>query len=212
MQQGDENVGDKTVEDRATSSHSDATELRTGDAAASDASGDETDVVSTIPLTRRGNVQKCPVCGSDVEAEAFHCPTCLNYFCFHCRARVLPHDTQLQCVSQQCDYYGKLICCVCDVAEEQDEPPAVYSEPEDGYWPAWLVIVLAACGAVWYFSSFLFAAAVAASAFGVGGFLLHRAGFNVFGKQRRVEHQRKSSIHKCLQCGQTAKEIQGVQK
>ena len=37
-----------------------------------------------------------------------------QYFCFHCRARLLPPDTQLQCVNQQCDYYGKLVCDVCD--------------------------------------------------------------------------------------------------
>ena len=90
-------------------------------------------------LKRRGDVEKCPVCGSHVDAEAYHCPSCRNYFCFHCRSRLVPPDTQLQCVNQQCDYYGKLVCDVCDISHQRDEAPTVYAEPEDGYWPGWLI-------------------------------------------------------------------------
>ena len=93
-------------------------------------------------LKRRGNVAKCPICGSQVDPEAYHCPACHNYYCYHCRARLLASDTQLQCANQSCDYYGKLVCSVCDPQGEKEEPPAVYEEPEDGYWPLWLIVSL----------------------------------------------------------------------
>ena len=41
---------------------------------------------------RRGDIHKCPVCGSGIDAEAYFCAKCKNYFCFHCRARLLPAD------------------------------------------------------------------------------------------------------------------------
>ena len=97
--------------------------------------------VSTKPtseLQRRGDVQKCPVCGSHIDPAAYHCPTCRSYFCFHCRARLLEPDTQLQCVNQDCDYYSKLICSVCDPCKETEEPPTVYAEPR-----GWLLAGLA---------------------------------------------------------------------
>ncbi len=161
-------------------------------------------------LKRRGDVQKCPVCGSHVDTEAYHCPSCRNYFCFHCRARLVPADPQLQCVNQHCDYYGKLVCDVCDRAHERDEAPTVYAEPEDGYWPAWLLLALLTFGCLWYFSSLLVAELAAVGFFVVGGLLLHKAGVNVFGKNRIVEHHRKSAYHSCINCGEVVKEIQKV--
>ena len=50
------------------------------DAQPDDQSSDE----SNKKLERRGDVEKCPVCGSRVDRDAYHCPTCRNYFCFHC--------------------------------------------------------------------------------------------------------------------------------
>ena len=114
---------------------------------------DEACTVSTAAPQRRGDAEKCPVCGSRVDSEAYYCPTCQSFYCFHCRARLLPSDTQLQCVNQCCEYYGKLVCGVCDAAAEKEEPPAVYSEPEDGYWPAWLVLILVTAPMIWYFQS-----------------------------------------------------------
>lgn len=106
---------------------------------------------------RRGDINKCPVCGSHIDSEAYYCAKCRNYFCFHCRARVLPSDPQLQCTNADCAYYGKLICEACHPHNERDEDPSVYAEQEDGYWPAWLVLVTLASAVVWYYASFLWA-------------------------------------------------------
>jgi hypothetical protein len=113
-------------------------------------------------------------------------------------------------VRQQCDYYGKLVCGVCDKAVEQEEPPAVYAEPEDGYWPAWLVFVLILTAVIWYFTSFLFAAAIALVAFAGGGFLLQRLGMNIFGRENKVEHPRRSTYYTCISCHQPVKELKKV--
>ncbi|TWU33842.1 hypothetical protein [Novipirellula artificiosorum] len=158
-------------------------------------------------LKRRGDVEKCPVCGSQVDAEAYHCASCRNYFCFHCRSRLVPPDTQLQCVNQQCDYYGKLVCDVCDVSHEREEAPTVYAEPEDGYWPGWLLFAIIAFGCVWYFSSLQAAAWTAAGVFVLGGGLLHMLGVNVFGRNRIVEQQRKSAYHSCIRCDEVVKQV-----
>ncbi len=172
--------------------------------------GDDSNKISTVELPRRGNVEKCPVCGSRVDVEAYHCPACHNSFCFHCRARLLPPDTQLQCVNQQCDYYGKLVCEVCDSAAEKEEPPTVYAEPEDGYWPALLALVLILVPLVWYFtSSFLVAVGFAVLAFVGGGSFLQRRGVNVFGRENQVEHPRRSTYYTCIRCRQPVKKLHG---
>ncbi len=161
-------------------------------------------------LERRGDVQKCPVCGSQVDPEAYFCPTCRNYFCYHCRARLLDSDKQLQCVDQNCSYYAKLVCSVCDSNVEKEEPPTVYAEPEDGYWPAWLILILLVAVVTWYFTSFLVAAGVAIVIYCGGGYLLQRLGINVFGREREVEYQRRSSFHTCICCKQPIKELPGT--
>lgn len=158
-------------------------------------------------LRRRGDVEKCPVCGSHVDAEAYYCPSCRNYFCFHCRSRLVPPDRQLQCVNQQCDYYGKLVCDVCDPAHQRDEAPSVYAEPEDGYWPGWLIVTLLVFGCVWYFSFLQAAAWTAAGVFVLGGGLLQLLGVNIFGRNRIVEQQRKSTYHSCISCGEVVRQI-----
>jgi hypothetical protein len=163
---------------------------------------------SHAPPARRGDVSKCPVCGSAVDAQAYHCPTCRSYFCYHCRARLLESDTQLQCLSQNCDYYGKLVCGICDPPQEKDEPPSIYAEPEDGYWPAWLIVVLIAAAVLWYhYTSFQTAAISAIVTYVAGGYLLHRVGLNIFGKHRRVEQLRKSTFHTCIHCQNPVKEL-----
>ncbi len=177
------------------------------DAREQDGIGDASSDVSTQELRRRGELEKCPVCGSHVDAEAYHCPKCRNYFCFHCRARLLSRDTQLQCTNGQCNYYGKLVCEICDVVGEKEESPAVYVEPEDGYWPVWLLLVLIVAAVTWYYTSLLVAAGTAIAAYVGGGFLLHRVGMNVFGRERTVEHPRKSSFHTCISCQLPVKEL-----
>ena len=158
---------------------------------------------------RRGDVCKCPICGSANDPEAFYCVKCRNYFCFHCRARSLPSEPQWQCVNQDCDYYGKLVCSVCNPVSEQDEPPSIYSEPQDGYWPAWLALHLVVAAFLWYFSSsFLGAALIAAASYIGGGYWLQKkAGWNLFGQERKVEQHRKSSFHTCIKCQQRVKEL-----
>ncbi len=158
-------------------------------------------------IQRRGDVQKCPVCGSHVDAEAYYCSACHNYFCFHCRARLLPADTHLQCVNQQCDYYGKLTCELCDPIVEKDESPSVYIEPEDGYWPVWLVIVLIGAAVTWFYTTFLTAVFTAIIAFAGGGWFLQQIGMNVFGRETRIEHRRKKQLHTCIRCHQQTKMV-----
>ena len=120
---------------------------------------------------------------------------------------MLQPDTQLQCVNQNCEYYGKLVCGVCNPINEKDEPPSIYAEPEDGYWPAWLLFVLIATAVLWYYTSFRVAAVVAIVAYAGGGYLLHWVGLNLFGKERKVEQTRKSSFHSCIHCQSPVKEL-----
>ena len=86
----------------------------------------------------------------------------------------------------------------------------MYAEPEDGYWPALLASVLIASAITWYFATFLAAVVTAIGAFTVGGFLLQRLGLNIFGRERTVEHERKSSYHTCISCGEPAKVVPGT--
>ncbi|REJ82677.1 MAG: hypothetical protein DWQ34_24190 [Planctomycetota bacterium] len=64
---------------------------------------------------------KCPACGGSVPAGKYRCLKCGIYFCSKCRIRLAKRDRQCQCVNQQCDDYGKLICynCTVKVAEEK---------------------------------------------------------------------------------------------
>jgi hypothetical protein len=99
------------------------------------------------------------------------------------------------------------MCGVCDKLAEKDEPPAVYAEPEDGYWPGWLLAVLVVSAFVWYFTSLLIAIGMAIAAFAGGGYWLQRRGVNIFGREITVEHQRKSTYHTCMHCEQAVKEL-----
>ena len=178
-----------------------------GDSSTSQLGAELPDRESAPP--RRGDTRKCPVCGSPNDPEAFYCAKCRNYFCFHCRARSLPSETQLQCINQACEYYGKLVCSICDPVSEKDEPPSVYAEPQDGYWPAWLLLVLIVSGFLWYFSSsFVAAILFAIMVYAGGGYFFQKMlGWNLFGAERLIEQQRKSSFHTCVHCQQPVKEL-----
>lgn len=142
-----------------------------------------------------------------VDPEAFHCPTCRSDFCFHCRAPVLLSDVRLQCINLDCGYYGKLVCEVCDPPREKEEPPVIYREPEDGYWPAWLIISMLAGGYAGHRWSWPGGLAVAAGLFLVAGWGIHAAGLNIFGRVREVEQRRRSVFHSCLCCNRPVKEV-----
>jgi hypothetical protein len=164
---------------------------------------------ATVALQRRGDVQKCPVCGSTVDPDAYHCSKCRNYFCFHCRARLLPGEKQFQCVNQDCRYYGKLICNVCDPQVDEDAPPAVYIEPEDGYWPLLLIVGIIALVLAWIFTRFLPAALIALAICAGGAYLISRAGGSLFGRENKVFQARISSHNACISCQQAVKEASG---
>lgn len=180
------------------------TEL-SSDGSAEVALAEDLDTVESKELKRRGDVTKCPVCGSRVDAEAYHCPSCKNYFCFHCRSRLLPSESQLQCINRDCGYYGKLVCDVCDPSCQKQEEPTVYQEPEDGYWPGLLALAVLALPFLWYYWSLQNALITSVTLFVLGGGLLQSIGVNVFGKQRTVEHPRTSEYHSCIQCGEAVK-------
>ena len=182
-----------------------------------DATGDEVTAGGGAPtlsesaqLPRMGDREKCPICGSQIDPEAYHCPSCHNYFCFHCRARLLSPDVHLQCVNKQCEYYGKLVCSLCDAVAEKEEPPSIFTEVEDGFWPAWLLLIILASPFVWYYSTFLIALGTAIGLFVGGGYVLHKLGLNVFGRERRVELARKSSYYTCLGCHQPVRKLKGL--
>lgn len=56
---------------------------------------EEQTAIQTAPIERRGDLQKCPICGMPVDPDAYHCPHCHNYYCFHCRARLLGGEVTL---------------------------------------------------------------------------------------------------------------------
>jgi hypothetical protein len=72
-------------------------------------------MVSERQYRRVGNTAKCPACGVPMDPDAYRCPRCLIYFCFKCRRRVQQRDAQFQCMNQQCEQYGKMLCNACIV-------------------------------------------------------------------------------------------------
>lgn len=159
------------------------------------------------PAARRGELDVCPVCGSSVHPQAYFCPQCSNYFCFICRSRVTSSDVLLQCVSRDCEYFGKMVCNHCDLSQTTVEKPFFYKEPTDGYWPAWLLVCsILSIYITW--QSTLLAGGLAFLALYPGlGYLLHAAGWNIFGKERSVELPRSTTAYSCVRCAQPAKLI-----
>jgi hypothetical protein len=160
-----------------------------------------------IVVARRGDVTKCPICGSPADPDAYHCAKCRNYFCFHCRARILPSDVQAECVNSDCAYYGKLVCGLCETPHVKEEAPLVYAEPLDGYWPLWLLATLVAGVVTWYVTTWWIGILLTVLMYAVGGYQLQRAGLNIFGSESLVTRPRSSSYRTCIRCQQPVKEI-----
>jgi hypothetical protein len=154
--------------------------------------------------TRSGNVEKCPCCGSAVDAEAYFCTACRNYFCYHCRARVLPGEETFQCLNQVCSYHGKMVCGRCDPKQQVDEPPVIYAEPEDGFWPLLIPLSLIGAAVAWWKwpINFWGALATAAVAFALLSGLVIKFGGSIFGRTRQLEQKRTRVFHTCLHCHQ----------
>ena len=172
---------------------------------------DSPELASDSPPPRLGNVEKCPVCGSSVDSEAYCCPTCHSFYCYHCRARVLETDPQYQCINQACSYHGRLMCGVCDQEHQEDDEPMVYMEPEDGFWPMLLLAALVVGLITWGFGApgWLWPLGSMAVVFTVGSLLVMAIGRSVFGRDIRIEQQRFRDYHTCLCCGQEVKQLSG---
>ncbi|MFM8570061.1 MAG: hypothetical protein ACKOAU_00550 [Pirellula sp.] len=156
-------------------------------------------------LARLGNTKQCPICGSEVHEDAYHCTKCRSFFCYHCRAHLVANDPILQCSNQDCGYYGKWVCGVCNPVSKKQESPLEYIEPVDGYWPAWLVISVVLSMIVgWYFG--WKSAMIAFLGLYPGmGFVLQSMDINIFGKQRKVVMDRTSEVHLCICCSKPTK-------
>ena len=156
-------------------------------------------------VKRLGEIEKCPVCGSKADAGAYHCSQCRNNFCYRCRARVLPAEPQFQCINQKCDYYGKLVCGICDPAISQPEPPTIYLERIGGWWPPLLAgsVVIFLLGLFWL--SFWYAFLLGLMAFSAIGYWLDRMGFHVLGQIKTITETRESVHHDCIRCGHQVK-------
>ncbi len=70
-------------------------------------------------------------------------------------------------------------------------------------WQSCLVLF----GLSWYWYSFVTALIIAIILFAGVGYLVHRMGLNMFGVNRIVEHQRRTTYHTCIGCGQAVKEV-----
>lgn len=153
-----------------------------------------------MTLARLGNTSQCPICGSGVHPDAYHCTQCRSFFCYHCRAHLNADDTILQCSNQSCGYYGKWICSVCDTAVKKKESPLEYIEPIDGYWPGWLIAsLLVSLLFGWYFT--WSSALILFLGMYVGlGYIFQSMDVNIFGKQRTVHMERSSDIYTCICC------------
>lgn len=81
---------------------------------------------------RTGNTAQCPACGVGMDANAYRCPRCFIYFCFKCRRRVQERDEQYQCMNQQCNYYGKLLCNACVIEVPQFDKRSRQEQVEAG--------------------------------------------------------------------------------
>lgn len=159
-------------------------------------------------VKRLGDTHKCPACGSEVDTGAYHCPRCRNYFCYRCRARVLATHPQFQCLNQECDYHGKLVCGTCDPEFKKDEEPTIYLDRVGGWWPTILACTLILFLFSLFYISFLAAISLSAIAFAGIAYGLHRAGLNVFDTVKKIVEPRQSVHHNCVRCAKPVKATQ----
>ena len=159
-------------------------------------------------LERPKNRSLCPVCGARVHSEAYCCSKCRNYFCYLCRVRLAPQETVLQCSHRPCELFGKFVCCECSETHEEADPPTVYWEPVDGYWPLWLLLSVIAGAVVWYNTTAIAALLTTIGLYAGAGYLMQSAGINIFGKSKRVELQQSRKVYSCNRCNQRSKQIE----
>jgi len=157
-------------------------------------------------VQRLGDTRKCPACGSEIDPGAYHCPRCRNYFCYRCRSRVSTSEPQFQCINQQCDYHGKLICSVCDPEVVKEEEPTIYQDRVGGWWPAVATCAVILFLVALFYTHFWIALSLAAAAFASAAYGFHRAGLNVFDSVKKVIEPRHSTHHSCIRCSKPVKE------
>ena len=158
-----------------------------------------------IELARLGNITQCPICGSEVHSDAYHCTKCRSFFCYRCRAHLGADEPILQCGNQDCSYYGKWVCGVCNPTIKKQETPLEYIEPIDGYWPVWLIAsLLLSLIFGWYFT-WTSALIVFVGLYAGLGYILQTMDVNIFGKQRKVSMDRSTDIHACICCSKPTK-------
>lgn len=163
-------------------------------------SSPDSETTSQRKLERLGNAGLCPICGSDVHEDAYHCTKCRSFFCYHCRAHLSGDEPILQCSNRSCGYYGKWVCGVCDPLTKKQQVPLEYIEPVDGYWPAWLVAsLLMSLLSGWYFG-WKSALIVLIGLYAGVGYILQSMEINIFGKHRRVTMDRSTDVHACICC------------
>lgn len=84
--------------------------------------------IESQQTNRRGDLSKCPACGSRVDADAYRCPNCLIYYCFRCRRRIQEGELQYACASRSCGAYGKLLCAACTTTITEERPATSVKE------------------------------------------------------------------------------------
>lgn len=156
-------------------------------------------------LNRLGPQEKCPACGWRLDADAYRCPKCMIYFCFKCRRRVTVTDPQYQCLNQQCQYYGKLLCVVCteSVPEYQTyQQPQVHPGCSRGVGIV-VVAVIFGIAVWWLFSSFLAGLITLATTLVAGCIIAATMGWRIVDETTYVATQVQTGDHKaCIACKQ----------
>lgn len=168
-------------------------------------SDERIDVAPKAELERLGNSTQCPICGSDVHEDAYHCTKCRSFFCYHCRAHLGAEETILQCSNRDCSYYGKWLCSVCNPVAKQQQDPLEYLEPLDGYWPAWLLLSLLASLVFGFYFTWSSAFILFVGLYAGIGYILQSMDVNIFGKQRKVSMDRSTDVHLCICCNKPSK-------
>ena len=158
---------------------------------------------------RRGDSTKCPVCGTGIDPSAYRCPKCRVYFCFKCRIQLRRDDKQFECVDQQCDCYGKLLCANCSPPIDFEEP-AIENEHKPGAMGPLMVSGAVVAGATFvFFAPLTVAAAVGAATVGGGAAVVKALGGRFFEENTKVETTRTKTARCCIQCKHPVKQIAG---